>query len=185
MNVYICILRGINVSGQKLIKMEALRKMCDDLGLENAVTYIQSGNIIFTAKKIEPAKIEKEVSVKILEVFGFDVPVIVRELGELREVLNNNPYLNQRKEDAGRLYVTFLAVEPEKVNIEKLQSFNFPPEELTVYGKDIYLFFPDGYGNAKINNNFIENKLKVTATTRNWKTVNELVKIGKSLMGKK
>src|SRR6202008_1647475 len=90
-------------------------------------------------------------------------------------VLQNNPFINKRKEDVTKLHVTFLSAEPEKANIDKIKGGNYVADEFRVTGKTVYLFCPNGYGNTKLSNTFFENKLKVTATTRNWKTINELV----------
>jgi len=65
--------------------------------------------------------------------------------------------------------------------LEKLKGIDYSPEEFVLKGNIIYLYSPQGYGKAKMNNNFFENKLKVTATTRNWKTVNKLLEMAKSL----
>lgn len=181
MSTYISILRGINVSGQKMIKMEALRKMLADLGFKNVQTYIQSGNIIFQEKKTKLETLEKKIAKGIKDEFGFDVPVLVLEVEEVKEVLKNNPFVNKRKEDVTKLHVTFLSQEPEKTHHEKIKDGTYASDEFILDGKTIYVFCPNGYGNTKLSNNFFENKLKVTATTRNWKTVNELVTLAEKI----
>ena len=108
---------------------------------------------------------------------------MVKELDEIKTVLKNNPFVNKRKEDIIKLHVTFLSQEPATDNIDKINKAQYLPDEFTLDGKNIYLFCPNGYGNTKLNNNFFENKLKVVATTRNWKTVNELVSIGEAFSG--
>jgi uncharacterized protein (DUF1697 family) len=178
MQTYISILRGINVSGHKMIKMEALRKMYEELKFKNVKTYIQSGNVVFQDKKGKSADLEKKIAKKILEATGFEVPVMVRELDELVAVLKNNPFLNKRKEDPLKLHVTFLSGQPGKAEVEKIGMGNYGKDEYIIAGNAVYLFCPDGYGNTKLSNTFFENKLKLTATTRNWKTVNELVNMG-------
>ncbi len=183
MNTYIAILRGINVSGHKMIKMETLRAMFERLNFKNTKTYIQSGNVVFQSKEININKLEQKIVKEIQKEFGFEVPVIVKELDEIKIVLENNPFVNKRKEDITKLHVTFLSAEPAKDSIEKIKDMNYMPDEFILTGKAIYLFCPNGYGNTKLNNNFFENKLKVAATTRNWKTVNELVSIGKAISG--
>jgi uncharacterized protein (DUF1697 family) len=175
MKKYISILRGINVSGSKMVKMEALRKMYEDLKFKNVKTYIQSGNVLFEDKPTDPKTLEKRISKKIQEEFEFDVPVLVKEKSELETVLKNNPFVNKRKQDITKLHVTFLSEEPNKALIEKIKEKTYDRDEYIITGTTIYLFCPDGYGRTKLNNNFFENKLKVSATTRNWKTVNELV----------
>ncbi len=184
MQTYISILRGINVSGSKIIKMDALRNLFEELKFKNVQTYIQSGNIIFQDKKTNCGTLEKKIAKRILDDFGFDVPVMVKESDELKVVLKNNHFVNDRKEDITKLHVTFLSGEPTKENIEKIKSGNYASDEYVFSGKAIYLFCPNGYGNTKLNNNFFESKLKLVATTRNWKTVNELVNLAENISKK-
>ncbi|MBN4062481.1 MAG: hypothetical protein COA57_06240 [Flavobacteriales bacterium] len=174
METYIAMLRGINVSGQKKIKMADLKAHFEQLNFKNVQTYIQSGNVIFNNKKSAAAMLEKAIEQKILKEYGFRVPVIVKSPNELRYVLANNSFLNDQSKDKSRLYVTFLAEEPAVVHVEKLKSIDHSPEAYILDVQHIYFFSPHGYGRAKMNNNFFENKLKVAATTRNWKTVNKL-----------
>jgi len=164
-----------------MIKMDALKKMYSDLGFVNIHTYIQSGNVMFQAKKSESAKLENTIKDAILNEFGFDVPVLVKDAEEMQNVIMNNPFIKKKDVDITKLHVTLLSRLPEQTDLRKLKENNFLPDEFIILDKTIYLYCPDGYGNTKLNNNFFENKLKVTATTRNWKTVNELVKIAKSL----
>jgi len=164
--------------------MDALRKMLDDLKFKNVQTYIQSGNIIFQDKKISCELFEKKIAKEIKLEFGFDVPVMVKEVEEMKVVLKNNPFVNKRKEDITKLHVTFLSSEPSKENVEKIKNGNYSDDEYIFIGKSIYLFCPNGYGNTKLNNNFFESKLKLTATTRNWKTINELVGIAENISNK-
>ena len=177
METYIALLRGINVSGQKKIKMVELRAHLAELPLQNIRTYVQSGNVIFQSKKTDTAHLAKQVEEKILEKYGFEVVVLIKTVDDLVNVLENNPFLNERQEDTSRLFVTFLSEPPDPIKLEKLKEVIYHPEEYILSGKDIYFFSPRGYGKAKMNNNFFENKLKVSATTRNWKTVNTLVEL--------
>lgn len=178
MKTYVAILRGINVSGRNLIKMTELKKMFEDLHFENVKTYIQSGNVAFSTKPENDKALQERIHNAIQKTFSFDVPVIVLDEMELTRIQQHNPFLKNRSEDVLKLHVTFLGEEPEKVLVDKLkETGQFLPDEWSVEGKAIYLFCPTGYGNTKLNNNFFEKKLKVTATTRNWKTVNELVRM--------
>jgi uncharacterized protein (DUF1697 family) len=181
MQTYICILRGINVSGSKIIKMEALRKMCGDLKFKNAQTYIQSGNIVFQDKKTDCEFLEKKIAKKILADFGFEVPVMVKESGEINNVLRRNPFVNERKMNATKLHATFLAGVPAQEGIEKIKVGNYGADEYIFDGRVIYLYCPEGYGNTKLNNNFFEGKLKMAATTRNWNTIGELVRMAETI----
>jgi uncharacterized protein (DUF1697 family) len=172
MQNYIAMLRGINVSGQKKIKMADFKNHLQELKFSDVQTYIQSGNAVFKNKKSAPKALETKISKKILEEYGFEVSVIVKNPEELMDVLENNPFVKDK--DLNRLYVTFLSNEPTSDNLENLKGIDHTPEEYVLKGKTIYFYSPYGYGRAKMNNNFFENKLKVTATTRNWKTVNKL-----------
>jgi uncharacterized protein (DUF1697 family) len=180
MQIYIAILRGINVSGKNMIKMSELQNLFESLGFIKVKTYIQSGNVIFEAEAKKPNEIEKLVKEKISERFGLKVPVLVKAKSEVEEVLQNNPFL-QTDVDVSKLHVTFLSAEPQQVNIEKINKDQYLPDEFVLRCIAIYLYCPNGYGNTKLNNNFFESKLKVMATTRNWKTLNELVRIANSL----
>ncbi len=177
MEIYIAILRGINVSGQKKIKMADLKAHLEELNFKNVQTYIQSGNVIFEHEAASPESLENEIEKKIFEKYGFRVPIIIKTPPELEYVLNNNPFLNDPDKASDRLYVTFLADAPSTINIGKLENTDHSPEEYVLDGRNIYFFSPGGYGRAKMNNNFFENKLKVNATTRNWRTINKLVEI--------
>jgi uncharacterized protein (DUF1697 family) len=75
------------------------------------------------------------------------------------------------------LHVTFLVADPKEVDFELIESKKSPGEEIVLIKKTVYLYCPHGYGRTKLTNNFLETKLRVGATTRNWKTVNELLKI--------
>jgi uncharacterized protein (DUF1697 family) len=176
MKTYIAILRGINVSGQRMIKMTDLKKIIEELSFENVKTYIQSGNIVFNTALWDDQLIGRTISDAILKTFSFTVPAIILEKIELESIQQQNPFLYDRSEDSTKLHVTFLDAVPKQELVAQLkEKAQFLPDEWIIDGKTIYLFCPEGYGKTKLNNNFFENKLKVTATTRNWKTVNELV----------
>jgi len=174
---YIAILRGINVSGQKMIKMAELKDLFTGLKCTNVRTYIQSGNVIFESA-IDAETLEKKIEKQIEKVFGFEVPVLVRSVEEMKKVLEKNPFLKDKKVDPEKLHVTFLSEVPSKENIEATNKLSFEPDQFILAKKEVYVHCPDKYGTTKINNTFFEKKLKVTATTRNLKTVKELIRIG-------
>ena len=177
MDTYIALLRGINVSGQKLIKMDALRDLFINTGFQNVETYIQSGNIIFNYTKTEQKTLSKHIENRIHDNFGFEVPVIIRTLDDFKKIINRNPYPREDKIYFDTLHITFLSETPAKENIIYAEEFNFEPDSFIVAEKEVYVYCPNGYGNTKISNNFFESKLKVKATTRKLRTVKELIKI--------
>ncbi|QRR01208.1 DUF1697 domain-containing protein [Dyadobacter sandarakinus] len=174
--VWLALLRGVNVSG-KMLKMPALKSALEQAGFKQVKTYIQSGNVLFTHSEQDPAKLSAAVTGVIRENFGMDVPAIMADEAYLREVFENNPFLNGRNEDITRLYVTFLADVPTSSLVDALDRQKYLPEEFETGTRVLYFYSPLGYGNARMNNNFFENKLKLTATTRNWKSVSELLKM--------
>ena len=176
MKKFVALLRGINVSGQKQIKMPELKSLFENIGFQNVATYIQSGKVIFSAKEKFNKKLEDKISSAIKSKLGFDVPVIVVTPEEIEYVIQNNPFFKKKKESE-RLYVTFLSENPLAENIKKLHAVDYSPEEYIIDGRYIYLFAPNGYGKAKLNNNLFENKLKVSGTTRNIKTIKALLEL--------
>lgn len=171
---YVALLRGINVSGQKIIKMEVLKKMFERLNFEQVKTYIQSGNVIFESNILETNKLAERIIEEIEIEFGFQVPVLVKKISELQEIISHNPYSNLNEDELKRLYIVLLKNPAEQFLIEQLNSIDYAPEEFHITEKAIYFYCPSGYGKSKIDNNFFEKKLKVVATTRNWKTMNAL-----------
>ena len=171
---YISLLRGINVSGQKKIIMKDLKALYESLGFENVVTYIQSGNVIFESKLDEDVLMEK-IESAIIKEYGFDVPVQVRRASEFENIIEACPFAElDLVEEGTRVMVTFLASLPSSEYVEKLMTYVKEPECLVFMDRVVYLHCPHGYGKTKFSNVFIENKLKVKATTRNWKSVCKL-----------
>jgi len=179
MTTCITILRGINVSGQKLIKMEILRKLMLSLGFTDVETYIQSGNLVFKSSSDDTREISKLIADGILKEFGFEVPVITLSWTELNDIAADNPFLRDESREYSSLYITYLESAPSEENAARFNDYSFPGEEFFLGDRAVYLCFPNGYGKAKINNNFIESKLKVSATTRNLKTTDMLVEMGR------
>ncbi len=171
---YVAMLRGINVSGSKPVKMEALRASFEALGFKNVRTYVQSGNVVFEAKERAAAPLGPKIVARIKRDFGFDVPVLVLGAGELARVIEENPFVKQREVDLTKLHVTFLAAAPAAAGLKKMEGVSSGRDLFRCLGQTIYLVCPDGYGNTKLSNNAFERALGAAATTRNWKTVTTL-----------
>ncbi|OYU79647.1 MAG: hypothetical protein CFE23_13250 [Flavobacterium sp. BFFFF1] len=177
MQVYVALLRGINVSGQRLIKMELLRKALETLEFQRIQTYIQSGNVIFQSGQTDIPTLESNIAALIQEQFGFDVTVIVITPKSLAFVVANNPINMAMIADPAQPYVAFLSEQPTIENITLLAGIDFGHDKLVVAEKFIYLTFKNGAGKTKLTNAVIESRLKVKATSRNWKTIHKLVEI--------
>ncbi len=179
MQKYISMLRGINVSGQKKIKMDALRTLYAALHFKNVKSYIQSGNVIFESDELDTSRLAKQIGAQIEQTFGFLVPIMIRTPEQFQNLLENNPFLGEKTEDIRQLYVTFLDEASPIGALDALVKFATKSEEFHLRGKEIYLFYPNGAGRSKLSNNLIERKLGVTATTRNWRTVSKLADLSK------
>jgi uncharacterized protein (DUF1697 family) len=165
---YVALLRGINVAGARKVPMADLRGLFGALGYADVRTYIQSGNVVFNAPAGAPTRIRSAVEKAIEEAFGFDVTVLLRTAAEMKATAKQNPY----GDDA---YVTFLDDTPDAKRVKALDTAAFAPDEFAIYGRDVFVRCPNGYGRTKINNTFFERKLATKATTRNWRTVTTLL----------
>ena len=177
METYISILRGINVSGQKSIKMNILEKMYENLDFKNVLTYVQSGNVISQYRSEKPEILERKIQNQIKTDFGYDVPVIILTLDRLKKIVDANPLMEDPAKEKSFLHYTFLGSVPENYNQVEILKRKSEQEEIYFTDDAIYLYCPNGYGRTKLNNNFLERKLKITATTRNWKTTLKLLEL--------
>jgi uncharacterized protein (DUF1697 family) len=177
MTTYIALLRGINVSGKYKIKMADLRAELSGLDYQNLQTYIQSGNIVFEAPEQTAHELEEAIAARIQEAFGYEVPVLVMPAQELAEIAAQQPFLAEAEEDGGKVLFTILQKGPDQERLDQLLEQDYGSERFVVNGRTVYLHCPNGYGRAKLNNNFLERKFGVPATTRNWKTVKRLLEI--------
>ncbi len=174
MDTYIALLRGINVSGQKKIKMADLKALFTQLGFLDIQTYIQSGNIVFKTETLSTEKLDKRIKEGISATFGFDVPVLVHSAKKLKDIRKKNT-LYQKNEDPKGLYYVLLKQPASPELVANLKQETYPNEVYVITDECVYLNCLKGYGNAKCNNNFFERKLKVVATTRNHKTIAKLL----------
>jgi uncharacterized protein (DUF1697 family) len=179
MKSYISMLRGINVSGQKMIRMLELKAIYESLGFSQVETYVQSGNVVFNCAEQDRASLAALIAAQIERSFGFAVAVFMRDTAEFQRISESNPFV-KRNEDPAKLHVTFLQQPPTETDLRQLEIPKGETDELFVGPREIFLFCPNGYGRTKLSNNFFERKLKSPATTRNWKTVNTLLDLVKS-----
>lgn len=154
--------------------------MFENLRFENVQTYVQSGNVVFLSAQNDPKKLEKMITSRIETDFGFEVPVIVLSADTLATIIENNPFAKDQSKEISYLHVTFLGDKPTQFDKESIVEKKQENEEIEFTAEAIYLYCPNGYGKTKLHNNFLETKLKVRATTRNWKTTNKLLGLAKT-----
>lgn len=161
--------------------MQALRKACEELGFRNVTTYVQSGNLIFSGEEIEPKDLSTQLSRQFKSNFGFDIPIITLKLVELQNVIDNNPFSDDKRFQDAFKHVTFVSSKPDNPDLQAIEEKKQSGEEIAFSNHAVYLYCPKGYGRTKLNNNFLESRLGVIATTRNWKTTNKLLEIAKEI----
>jgi len=172
---YAALIRGINVGGRAKLSMPVLKAGLAELGYEDVVTYVQSGNAVFRAsggKRQVAAAIER----RILEDAGLTVTVMLRTHAELTRIAKRNPFLADAHEPK-HLHVLFLDATPEKGAVARLDPDRSPPDRFHVDGQEIYLHHPNGIGRSKLSGDYFEKTLGVRGTARNWNTVTKLVEL--------
>ncbi|MEN2399435.1 DUF1697 domain-containing protein [Flavobacterium sp. MC2016-06] len=177
MTTHLALLRGINVSGHNMIKMEALKTMLENIGFTNVRTYIQSGNVFVDTEEESTSKVGFMIKQEIFKVFGHDVPAVVITKEDLELCFKNSPYLKDKDLDIKKLYVAFVSIALKSENINDLKISQFKPDEASIDGNRIFIKYAVGAGKTRFDQKYIEKKLNVTATIRNWNTITTLLKM--------
>lgn len=171
---YIALLRGINVGGHNKIKMNELREMFSSIGYKNVQSYINSGNIIFDARKTNCEKLVEKIEKAIEKSFELKITVAVRESAEIVRLVKENPFKNQLSDDR-TLFVAFLSnelsTEQKKLLLAKKSEF----EEFAFSNSDVFCLTKKAFLDGLLGKKFIDTKLKTPTTVRNWRTVNKLL----------
>ena len=173
---YVVFLRGINVGGKNKIKMETLREICVALCFQNVKTYINSGNVIFETAKIDDKKLAAKIEDAIEKEFALKIKVLVRTIAEIENIISNNPFAGQFENDKD-LHVFFLDEEMPEEKRKLLLANNTENEQFAVRNREIFCLFKISVLDSLIGKNYIGKKLKVSATARNWRTVNKILEI--------
>jgi uncharacterized protein (DUF1697 family) len=188
MSIYISLLRGINVSGQKKVNMKELQSLYETLGLKQVCTYIQSGNVVFSCTDKSSVELSVLIEAAISKHFGFDVPVLVLSEMALNKALQALPFNDiSVAEQGSQVIFSFLSGDINTEDIVTLNNYLTSGEQLELSINSnvpadtqvIYLHCSNGYGKTKLSNTFLEKKLDVTATSRNLKTVVKLCELAK------
>ncbi|HEX6657102.1 MAG TPA: DUF1697 domain-containing protein [Ilumatobacter sp.] len=175
MTRWIALLRGVNVGGGNKIAMRALRVSCEGCGFERVSTYIQSGNVVFEAKRDEAA-VTAALRKVLTEKHGLNVPVVVRSAREMDRLADSHPGLNAGVEPR-YLHIVFLDKKVEQAHVHRVDGARFDPDTFAVDGREIYVTYPNGSGRSKLTIEVFERAFGVTATARNVNTVRALVKL--------
>ena len=140
--------------------------------LQSIQTYIQSGNVIFESENSNVIDLAQLISSYIYKKYNFEVPVQVYNQSNWDKIVNSSPFIKESSIEIDRLYVTLLNKIPSEQNIAILKMVDFSYDTYIIINrKVIYSNYADGVGRSKMTNSIFEKKLKVLATSRNWRTM--------------
>ena len=157
------------MGGKNILSMSELRALFESLGHTEVATFIQSGNIVFTtARPVTPKGLETAIGSH----FGHDLRVVLRTAGELESAVQANPFAG----DPSNVHIGFMAEKPAAAAVASLDADQFLPDEFVFRGRDLYLHLPNGMGRSKLPA-YLDRRLKVPTTVRNWNTVTKLLEL--------
>jgi uncharacterized protein (DUF1697 family) len=169
---YVALLRAVNVGGKNKVPMAELRGLIESLGHTDVSTFIQSGNVIFSAaKSVTPKSLETAISKRL----HVDTTAVLRTPSELEKVVKANPFA---RADTSKLHVGFMTQKPSTAAVSALDAERFRPEEFAIRGRELYLHLPNGMGRSKLPA-YLDRQLKVPNTVRNWNTVTKLIELAR------
>lgn len=171
MTTYVALLRGINVGGNKKIKMAELREQLTDLGLKDVKTLLQSGNVVFRSEETSREKLQTLLTEETEKRLGVRSDYYVRNEKEWSEIIKANPFSDMAKDDPSHLLVVVTAAEPVAKDVEAVQAAIQGPELIAIGPECLYITFPEGIGTSKVDRTPGYNKLQAKGTGRNWNTV--------------
>jgi len=179
MPLYLALFRGINVSGHNLIKMEPLKKLMEEEGYVNVETYIQSGNVVFEHPETSKEKIAKAIEILMYREYGHNVLIFVLDEADLSKAITNNPYTGTEPEGQGvkKYFVAFLSGIPAGDGLDKLKKYHRGDDLYKIKDNVMYLKLSTSAADSKLTNVFIENKLNIKATIRNWNTTLKMLEM--------
>jgi uncharacterized protein (DUF1697 family) len=169
---YVALIRGINVTGNNLIKMERLRALFERCGCTNVRTYIQSGNVVFDSKKTA-SRCVQSIEEFLADELGKSIAVHVRTSAELGAIVAANPFAKEKNIEPARLAVSFLSGPPARERLATLKAVESGRDRFVARGNEIYVHCPDGFGRSKLAA-ALDRVLSTKSTSRNWNTVTTL-----------
>jgi uncharacterized protein (DUF1697 family) len=178
MKTYISFLRGVNMTGHNSVKMAELLSLYNDMGFNDCETYIQSGNVIFKGADIVTAdETAAMIEKAILKRFSYTIPVMIRTVEEVRNIMSVNPFLNRENFEPSQMAVILLYERATELQIQKVAAIDYTPDKFEISGREIFIYCPNGFGRTKLYTNFFEKKMGVTGTARNWNTITTILNI--------
>jgi uncharacterized protein (DUF1697 family) len=172
--IHIALLRGVNVGGHRAVAMSDLRDLITDLGFSDARTLLQSGNLVFRGDGRAGAALEQLLETEAAKRLGLQADFLVRSANEWKDVVARNPFPKEAERDPSHLVVMFLKSAVNHKNVSAAQAAITGRETLRADRRQVYIVYPDGIGRSRVSNVFLEGKLGIRGTARNWNTVLKL-----------
>ncbi len=170
---YVAFLHGVNTVDGNSTDMADIKKHFEFLGFKNVSTYVQSGNVIFETEGSDSDSLRWMIEPYLERALGFKVPVILRTTDDIRDIIDNNPFASLKQNDTDKWYVTLLSDVPERAANGTLGVYSNDAEYARVVKSEVYIFARN-YTRTHFSNSYLERKLGLAATTRNWDTVYKL-----------
>jgi len=180
MSVFVALYRGINVGGKNPVRMESLRALHEGLGHKRVKTYIQSGNVVFSAGGSVDA-ITRKVAAAFAEEFGFAAKLMLVPAKRWGEIVKGNPYAKAAAENPKTVHAGICDGEPSEERLRALLTKLGGTESFVMGEGAIYLHAPDGFGTSKFAAG-MEKACGVPMTVRNWRTMEEIWNLAKPLV---
>jgi len=166
---YVAFLRGINVGGRHSLAMSDLSDLAQAIGLLDPVTYLQSGNLLFTAPKQAAASLSSRLAESLADAAGFEIPVVVRSAPQMALVAERHPF-EQLASQPKELFVMFLSGLPSAQDAAQLDPARGGTDVFELIGQELYLHLTSA-ARTKLSVDYVGRVLKLSATARNWNTV--------------
>jgi len=174
MTVYIALLRAVNLGSYNKVAMAELRAFVTGLGMKDAQTVVQSGNVVFRRDTAPTGRLETLLEAAAGNQLGLVTDFFVRTAREWREIIAANPFPAEAKSDPSHLVVMPLKKAPDAGALSALRGAISGREVVHTRGREAYFVYPDGIGPSKLTTALIERKLGTRGTARNWNTVLKL-----------
>lgn len=175
---FVAFLRGINVGGNAIIKMDELAKVFSSLKFKNVRTFIASGNVLFESSETDAKKIEAKIEKALLKAFAMKISVMVRTIKEIDSIVAKHSFGKKTTDGNWKLYVVFLKDEAAAAGKKVLTGISGEMETYSVSNREVYCALHKNHPKPTFSGNFVEKHLKTAGTARNWNTINKILKMG-------
>ena len=173
MHRYVALLRAVNVGG-RVVKMDRLRALFEELGFFDVASYIASGNIVFGTPSTDIATLARTIEQHLKQSLGYDVVTFIRTPKQLKKIVDMQPFPASEMDDGTRLFIGFLSNAPKQAAKDKLMSFSTHDSELRVREREVYWLLRTAMQDSSFSSAKMERALGMPVTLRNITTVRKL-----------